>query len=223
VLKITAAHLPDSGAIEFDTGIGKLAAHLDLRTAEGVATLRTLLRGAHVFSQSYRPGALAARGFSPEEIARLCPGIVCVSLNAWGQTGPWRDRRGFDSIVQTVSGMALAQGDGATPKLMPCSAIDYVSGYLMAYGAMIALARRAREGGSWLVRVALARTGKWIVDRGAVDPTAALAEIPEGLTTESDSPAGRIGHLKPVVQMSETPPRWDRPPVPLGHHRPEWP
>ncbi len=223
VLKITAAHLPDSGAIEFDTGIGKLAAHLDLRTAEGVATLRKLLQGAHVFSQSYRPGALAARGFAPEEMAGLRPGIVCVSLNAWGQTGPWKDRRGFDSIVQTVSGMALAQGDGATPKLMPCSAIDYVSGYLMAYGAMIALARRAREGGSWLVRVALARTGKWIVDRRTVDPTTGLAEIPEGLTTESDSPAGRIGHLKPVVQMSETPPRWDRPPVRLGYHRPEWP
>jgi crotonobetainyl-CoA:carnitine CoA-transferase CaiB-like acyl-CoA transferase len=223
VLKITAAHLPDSGAIELDTGIGKLAAHLDLRAAEGVATLRKLLGSADVFSQSYRPGALAARGFSPAEAAKLRPGVVCVSLNAWGQTGPWKDRRGFDSIVQAVSGMALAQGDGATPKLMPCSAIDYVSGYLMACGAMIALARRAREGGSWLVRVGLARTGKWIVDRGTVDPAAALAEIPEGLATQTESPAGRIMHLKPVLQMSETPPRWDRPPVPLGHHRPEWP
>jgi crotonobetainyl-CoA:carnitine CoA-transferase CaiB-like acyl-CoA transferase len=223
VLKITAAHLPDSGAIEFDTGIGKLAAHLDLRTTEGAATLRRLLGGADVFSQSYRPGALAARGFSPEEAAKLRPGIVCVSLNAWGQTGPWKDRRGFDSIVQTVSGMAYASGDASKPKLLPCSAIDYVSGYLMAYGAMVALARRAREGGSWLVRVALARTGKWIVDRGTVDADAPLAEEPAGLTMETESPAGRIGHLKPVLQMSETPGRWTRPPVPLGHHRPEWP
>jgi crotonobetainyl-CoA:carnitine CoA-transferase CaiB-like acyl-CoA transferase len=223
VLKITAAHLPDSGAIELDTGIGKLAAHLDLRSAQGATTLGTLLRSADVFSQSYRPGALAARGFSPEEVATLRPGIVCVSLNAWGQTGPWKERRGFDSIVQTVSGMAYASSDGTSPKLLPCSAIDYVSGYLMAYGAMVALARRAREGGSWLVRVALARTGKWIVDRGTVDPAAAQAEEPAGLTMETDSPAGRIGHLKPVVQMSETPARWDRPPVLLGHHRPEWP
>jgi crotonobetainyl-CoA:carnitine CoA-transferase CaiB-like acyl-CoA transferase len=223
VLKITAAHLPDSGAIELDTGLGKLAAFLDLRSEEGRTALRKLLHGADVFSQSYRPGALGARGFSPETVARLRPGIVCASLNAWGQTGPWKDRRGFDSIVQTVSGMAMAQGDGATPKLMPCSAIDYVSGYLMAYGVMVALARRAREGGSWLVRVALARTGKWIVDRGAVDPAAPLAAIPEDLTTETDSPAGRITHLKPVLQLSETPPRWARPPVPLGHHRPEWP
>lgn len=223
VLKITAAHLPDSGAIELDTGIGKLAAFLDLRNAEGAETLRALLRTADVFSQSYRPGALASRGFSPEEAAKLRPGIVCVSLNAWGQTGPWNGRRGFDSIVQTVSGMAYASGDPARPKLMPCSAIDYVSGYLMAYGAMLALARRAREGGSWLVRVALARTGKWIVDRGTVDPAAALAEEPAGLTMDTESPAGVITHLKPVVQLSATPARWARPPVPLGHHRPAWP
>jgi len=223
VLKITAAHLPDSGAIELDTGIGKLAAFLDLRSSDGASTLKDLLRESDLFSQSYRPGALAARGFSPEEMAKLRPGIVCVALNAWGQTGPWKGRRGFDSIVQTVSGMAFASGDAAKPKLMPCSAIDYVSGYLMAYGAMVALARRAREGGSWLVRVSLARTGKWIVDRGPVDPALAPAEEMPGLTMETDSPAGRIGHLKPVVQLSETPPRWARPPVPLGHHRPEWP
>jgi len=223
VLKITAAHLPDSGAIEIDTGLGKLAAHLDLRSAQGVETLRGLLSSADVFSQSYRPGALAGRGFSPEEAAKLRPGIVYVSLNAWGQTGPWKNRRGFDSIVQTVSGMAYASGDGATPRLMPCSAIDYVSGYLMAYGAMVALARRAREGGSWLVRVGLARTGKWIVDRGTVDGGAAQAPEAPGLVMETQSPAGLITHLKPVVQLSETPARWERPPVPLGHHRPEWP
>jgi crotonobetainyl-CoA:carnitine CoA-transferase CaiB-like acyl-CoA transferase len=223
VLKITAAHLPDSGAIELDTGIGKLAAFLDLRSSDGASTLKNLLRGSDVFSQSYRPGALAARGFSPEDIAELRPGIVCVSLNAWGQTGPWKGRRGFDSIVQTVSGMATASGDPSKPRLMPCSAIDYVSGYLMAYGAMLALARRAREGGSWLVRVSLARTGKWIVDRGAVDASGALAEEPADLTMATRSPAGLITHLKPVVQLSETPARWARPPVPLGHHRPEWP
>jgi hypothetical protein len=117
----------------------------------------------------------------------------------------------------------VAQGGGGKPQLLPCSAIDYVSGYLMAFGAMAALARRAVEGGSWLVRVGLARTGKWIADRGAVDPSAPLAEIPEGLTQETESPAGRITHLGPVLQLSETPPFWARPPVPLGFHKPEWP
>ncbi len=221
VLKITAAHLPDSGDIDLDTGIGKLSAQLDLRQKESVETLRRLAQEADVFSQSYRPGALAARGFSPEALAKLRPGIVCVSLSAWGPTGPWKDRRGFDSIVQCVSGMAAAQGGADAPKLLPCSAIDYVSGYLMAYGAMVALARRAKEGGSWRVRVALARTGKWIVDRGVTDASKAVE--PDAATMETRSPAGVITHLKPVVQLSETPPFWARPPVPLGHHRAEWP
>jgi crotonobetainyl-CoA:carnitine CoA-transferase CaiB-like acyl-CoA transferase len=221
VMKITAGHLPDSGDIDLDTGLGKLSAQLDLRDAGDAEVLRRLIRQADVFSQSYRPGALAARGFSPPDLAKLRPGIVCVSLSAWGTSGPWQDRRGFDSIVQCVSGMADAQGAGGAPKLLPCSAIDYVSGYLMAFGAMVALARRAQEGGSWLVRVGLARTGKWIVDRGTVD--AAAAAEPEVKTMEVDSPAGVITHLAPVVRLSETPPFWARPPVPLGFHRAEWP
>jgi crotonobetainyl-CoA:carnitine CoA-transferase CaiB-like acyl-CoA transferase len=223
VLKITGAHLPDSGSSELDTGIGKLSAHLDLRTPEGADTLRTLLREADVFSQSYRPGALAARGFSPEQAAAQRPGIVYVTLSAWGTAEPWRDRRGFDSIVQTVSGMAYAQG-GDKPKLMPVSAIDYVSGYLMAYGAMVALARRVRAGGSWLVRVSLARTGKWIVDQGTIADFSSV-QNPEvkDLLIKTKAPAGEIEHLKPVLELSETPPYWERPPVPLGTHRAEWP
>jgi crotonobetainyl-CoA:carnitine CoA-transferase CaiB-like acyl-CoA transferase len=233
VLKISAGHLPDSGPMEMDTGIGKLSARIDLREASGVAALQGLVRGADVFSQSYRPGALARRGFAPEALARLRPGIVCVSLSAWGPTGPWRERRGFDSIVQAVSGMAHASGaeagDGTKPKLLPVSAIDYVSGYLMAFGATLALTRRAREGGSWLVRVALARVGKWIADLGEPKrPWAALPEdLPqaelEPLYAEMDSPAGRIRYLRPVIRLSGTPPHWTRPPVPLGTHPASWP
>ncbi len=230
VLKISAAHLPDSGPIELDTGIGKLSAHLDLRTTAGVDALRALARDADVFSQSYRPGALAARGFSPQALAELRPGMVCVSLSAWGGTGPWRERRGFDSIVQSVSGMALASGEDGKPQLLPVSAIDYVSGYLMAFGAMIALARRAEEGGSWLVRVSLARVGRWIVERGTF-ADGVWRSVPEDLPsyelapllTEMDAPDGRIRYLRPVVRLSETPAYWSRPPVPLDYHRPEWP
>jgi crotonobetainyl-CoA:carnitine CoA-transferase CaiB-like acyl-CoA transferase len=219
VLKITAAHLPDSGDVDLDTGLGKLSAQLDLRETGDVETLRKLVSEADVFSQSYRPGALAARGFSPEDLATARPGIVYVSLSAWGPTGPWKDRRGFDSIVQCVSGMADLQG-GGKPQLLPCSAIDYVSGYLMAFGAMVALARRAQEGGSWRVRVGLARVGKWIVDRGLVDFEGVVE--PAVGTMETVSPAGVVTHLKPVVQMSETPAYWERPPVPLGHHKAGW-
>lgn len=229
VLKISAEHLPDSGEIELDTGIGKLSARLDLRRKEDLARLLALAREASVFSQSYRPGALATRGLSPQALAELRPGIVCVSLTAWGEVGPWRARRGFDSIVQSVSGMAHASAEAGKPKLMPVSAIDYVSGYLMAFGAMVALARRAETGGSWLVRVSLARVGRWIVDHGTL-PEAAWRAAPEDLPpaelapllAEVDSPAGRIRHLRPVLRLSETPPYWARPPVPLGYHPARW-
>jgi crotonobetainyl-CoA:carnitine CoA-transferase CaiB-like acyl-CoA transferase len=230
VLKISASHLPDLGAVELDTGIGKLSARLDLRKSEDLARLKSLVKDGDVFSQSYRPGALAARGFSPEALAALRPGIVCVSLSAWGATGPWRERRGYDSIVQAVSGMAQASGDGTKPKLLPVSAIDYVSGYLMAFGATVALARRAREGGSWEVRVALARVGKWIADRGTLPEEAfrkTPAEVPpeelQPLMGEMNAAGSRIRYLRPVLQLSQTPPYWSRPPVPLGTHAPAWP
>jgi crotonobetainyl-CoA:carnitine CoA-transferase CaiB-like acyl-CoA transferase len=224
VLKIAGPHLPDSGATEFDTGIGKLQAFLDLRTPAGLETLRGLVQSGDVFSQSFRPGTLAARGFTPEELAKLRPGIIYVTLSAWGTTGPWKDRRGFDSIVQTVSGQALRQSGESKPKLMPVSANDYVGGYLMALGVLSALHRRATEGGSWLVRVSLARTGKWIVDRGIEEGFASTpAELPAGELQGLLMQTGRYTHLKPVLEMSETSPRWERPPAPLGTHPPVWP
>lgn len=235
VLKITAAHLPNLGYQEWDTGHGKLSAELDLRDPAAVETLRGLVREADVFSQGYRPGTLAQRGFSPEELARLRPGIVAISLSAFGHTGPWAARRGFDTVVQTVSGMTIRQAEAvpataAGPQFYPVSAIDYCTGYLMAFGAMVALARRAQEGGSWMVRISLAQVGRWIVDLGEV-PAAALAGVPAEFTpaeiarwsTVSETPSGALSHLKPVVELSETPARWVRPSVPLGHHRPEWP
>jgi crotonobetainyl-CoA:carnitine CoA-transferase CaiB-like acyl-CoA transferase len=129
--------------------------------------------------------------------------------------------------VQAVSGMALASGDGKAPQLMPVSAIDYVSGYLMAYGAAAALERRAREGGSWLVRVALARVGRWIAARGLVAASGVAADVPAaelaGYCAEMESPIGTLRYLGPVIRLSHTPGRWSRPPVPLGTHPAEWP
>ena len=235
VLKITAAHLPNLGYQEYDTGHGKLSAHLDLREPKDVATLRDLVREGDVFSQGYRPGTLGDRGLSPQALAQLRPGIVYVSLSAFGHVGPWASRRGFDTVVQTVSGITARQGElfpGAAPgpQFYPVSAIDYLTGYLMAFGAMVALARRAHEGGSWLVRISLAQTGRWLVGRGQV-PESQLANVPkeftaaelERWTISSDTPAGRLHHLGPVVRLSETPPRWARPAVPLGYHAPAWP
>jgi len=235
VMKISAAHLPNLGYQEYDTGHGKLSAFLDLREPAGIDTLRGLVRQADVFSQGYRPRTLDARGLSPEALAAIRPGLVYVSLSAFGHTGPWASRRGFDTVVQTVSGITTRQaeivpGKTAGPQFYPVSAIDYCTGYLMAFGSMTALNRRAREGGSWLVRISLAQAGKWIVDLGEV-PSADLHGVAAEFTPDeldrwsmvSDTPAGRLQHLKPVVRMSETPPYWARPSVPLGFHRPRWP
>jgi crotonobetainyl-CoA:carnitine CoA-transferase CaiB-like acyl-CoA transferase len=235
VLKITGKHLPSLGRQEYDTGHGKLSAHLDLREAKDVETLKGLVRGTDVFSQGYRPGTLGSRGFSPEALAELRPGIVCVSLCAFSHAGPWASRRGFDTVIQTVSGITHRQGElfpGAEPgpQFYPVSAIDYLTGYLMAVGAMVALKRRAQEGGSWLVRISLAQVGRWLVSRGEV-PQADLKNVQKEFTPAelerwamtSDTPVGRLRHLAPVLQLSETPPRWARPTVPLGHHQPVWP
>ena len=234
VMKITAPHLPSITAQEYDTGHGKLNAHLDLRQEQDVARLLELASEADVFSQGYRPGTLARRGLSPEALASIRPGIVYVSLSAFGRSGPWASRRGFDTVVQTVSGITDRQGKlfpGAQPgpQFYPVSAIDYLTGYLMAFGAAVALARRAREGGSWLVSISLAQTGRWLVQQGQV-AEAELREVPEDFTPEeiarwstvSNVPGGRLSHLRPVAQLSETQPYWARPAVPLGYHEPTW-
>ncbi len=235
VLKISAEHLPSLGRQEYDTGHGKLSAHLDLRDDKQKEILRHLAREADVFSQGYRPGTLAGRGFSPEALAEIRPGMVVVSLSAFSHVGPWASRRGFDTVIQTVSGITTRQGEvfpGAAPgpQFYPVSAIDFLTGYLMAFGTMVALGRRAREGGSWHVRISLAQVGRWLVSRGQV-PEAELKNIAKDFTPEelqrwsmiSETPVGRLQHLAPVLQMSETPTRWARTMVPLGHSQPVWP
>jgi len=235
VLKITGSHLPNIGYQEYDTGHGKLSANLDLRDPGELDILKGLIREADVFSQGYRPGTLGSRGLSVEDLANLRPGIVYVSLSAFSHMGPWSSRRGFDTVVQTVSGITNRQGQlfpGSSPgpQFYPVSAIDYLTGYLMAFGALVALKRRAIEGGSWMVRISLAQTGKWLVGLGEV-PDYELSGVPSEFTsaeirewtTESDTPIGMLRHMSPVLSLSESEPYWARPSVPLGHHEPVWP
>lgn len=229
VLRVSGRGMADSGMFDLDTGLGKLSTFVDLRDPKGVDTLRELVRSGDVFSQAYRPGSLAARGFSPEALADLRPGIVYVTLSAWGHLGPWAGRRGYDTVVQAANGMAW-RPDGAQPAFLPVSVQDYVAGYLMAFGATVALARRAEQGGSWMVRVSLAGVGHWVRQHGlvdlAVDPAPSddrLAQRIAGFCMDSDSPAGRLTHLAPAARLSRTPGRWDRPAVELGTHEPRWP
>ena len=142
---------------------------------------------------------------------------------------PWADRRGYDTVVQSANGMAY-RPNNERPEFLPVSEQDYVAGYLLAYGTMVALGRRVREGGSWFVRVSLAGAGHFIRGHGLIKPAEyekAAKELPadelKALMVEHDSPIGRVTNLAPVVQMSETPARWARPAVPRGYHPPVWP
>ena len=230
VMRVTGPHLPGLPELDIDTGRGKLSAAIDLRATDDRDWLRGLAREAHIFVQGYRPGGLAAKGFSPEALAEMRPGIVVVSLSAYGHEGPWANRRGFDSLVQNASGINVAEAEAAgvaAPKELPAQALDHATGYLMAFGAMMALARKAQEGGSWHVRVSLAQTGHWLKSLGRVENGFACAE-PTGeelksLTDEMDTPFGRLSCVKHAAILSDTPAFWARPPVKLGTHAPVWP
>jgi len=228
VLYVSSPRLPNIQAHVIDIGLGKRSTHLDLARSEDRATLGALAREADVFSQGYRPGGLARLGFAPEDLARLRPGIVCVSLCAYGHVGPWRERRGFETLIQSVSGMADEHGRAVgaeSPRHLPAQVVDHGTGYLAAFGALMALARRAREGGSYLVRLSLAQTGWWVDALGRVDgratPDQTLADV-DDLLGERDSSFGRLRHVMPPARLSETPCAWSRPPVPTGTHPPTW-
>ena len=230
VMLVTAAALPQMMPLVIDNSRGKLSAFIDLRDAGGRDMLAGLTRDADIFVQGYRPGAVKGNGFGPDEVARLRPGIVYVSLCAYGHEGPWANRRGFNSLVQNANGINHAEAEAAgsaQPKPLPCQALDHGAGFLMAFGAMTALARRVTEGGSWHVRVSLAQTGHWIRNLGRVPNGLACpdpdAEAVQDRLERSESGYGHLTAVKHSAVLSETPARWARPSVPLGTHKPKWP
>ncbi|MEC5405028.1 CoA transferase [Paraburkholderia sp. MPAMCS5] len=229
VLTINGPHLPNIAPLVIDNGRGKRSALVDLRDATGRETLGALTCDADVFLQAYRPGALAARGFGPDDIARLRPGIVYVSVCAYGYEGPWASRRGFDSLVQSASGIAFTEQQAAgwrEPKHLPCQALDHATGYLAAFGAMAALARRAAEGGSWHVKVSLAQTGRWLQSFGQMAegfraPDVSHDGVRDCLDTVQ-SEFGRVEAVRPAEQLEETPAFFALPPSRIGAHEAKW-
>ena len=230
VMRISAPHLPFIDWLMKDTGRGKLSALADLSMPDGSAALRRLVGDADIFLQAYRPGSLAGRGFGPADVAGLRPGIVYGSLSAYGDLGPWASRRGFDSLVQTATGFNVAEAQAAGvkgPRELPCQALDHASGYLLAFGALMARMRQASEGGSRLVRVSLVATGRWIWNLGRVEngfscPLPSRDDVANFLE-ESGTPFGLMRGIRHAAQLSATPAGWARPAVPLGNDPPVWP
>jgi crotonobetainyl-CoA:carnitine CoA-transferase CaiB-like acyl-CoA transferase len=253
VLWVGAEHLPDIPQFYIDTSHGKRSTFLDLRESANRDKLWELTEQADVFCQAYRLGAVSGRGYSIEEVAARRPGIVYVFENCYGPVGPWAGRRGWEQLAQTVTGLAIEEGklppppvnDEAAklagvlygswhtpmgvPRIVPGAITDYVTGYLLAFGTMVALRRRALEGGSYVVRSSLAQTGMCVERMGQVDAEKAMAqselvarEVREKLTLDEKTAYGRMRYLGPIIRMSETPPRWSQPTVPRGSLQPVW-
>jgi len=226
VLLVNSPHLPNIEAIA-DTSRGKLSALADLRTDAARIELRSALAGAHVFVQGYRPGALQALGFGPFEIAEQRPGIVVISLSAYGPRGPWSGRRGFDSLVQTAIGFNHAEGQakgGGKPRPMPIQILDHATGYLIAFAAAAALVRQQNEGGSWHVQVSLAQTGQWLRGLGRVVDSFALTPAQRTPYVEtSTSGFGELVAMRHSAELERTPATWVRPSMPPGSHPLQWP
>ncbi|MBV7482287.1 CoA transferase [Bordetella sp. BOR01] len=230
VLMVTAPHLPQTPEHVRDTSHGKRSCFLDLRQSSQADTMRTLLREADVFIDGYRPGRLGSLGFTSDELLRLRPGLVQLSVSCFGPGGPWADRAGWEQVAQAVTGVCHRNGQltsNGRPKLVFAPLCDYTTGYLGALGVMLALARRAREGGSYRVDVSLCQSAMFAQRQGLVDtyqdaPQQLDANELDAYTVASDTCYGALKTLGPVLRMSETAPRWAIPTPRLGGDAPAW-
>jgi crotonobetainyl-CoA:carnitine CoA-transferase CaiB-like acyl-CoA transferase len=228
VLHIASHRHPDTADKMIDTSFGKRSAYLDLDEEADRATLAELVRGCDVFVQSWRPGALAKRGFGPRDIARLRPGAIYVSVSAYGGGGPWASRGGYDPVGQVASGLAVEEGSFAAPQLAPTGTMnDYVTAYLAAAGALGALIRRAREGGSYAIDVSLTRSSMFVMELGLLDAKPkpgqifGLEPLPSDLRVAA-TPIGEVTYPAPITDYSETKPYWERPCGFFGADKPVW-
>lgn len=225
VLRIDPPGWDEPGIIP-EVTTGKRCAALDLRSAGGKAKLAELFRGADVFINGYRPDALDRLGFGTEARHALRPGLVDVRLDAYGWTGPWSGRRGFDSLVQMSSGIAdegMRRYGTDKPKPLPVQALDHATGYILAAAALRGLTRRLTEGLGSASRASLARTAALLVSRPAREeaPMAPVgeADLSEAMEATDWGPARRV---RPPVAIAGVQVGTDIPARALGSSEPRW-
>ncbi|MFG6207408.1 CoA transferase [Pseudomonas retamae] len=225
VLRIDSPTWNEPGVVPEMT-VGKRCARLDLHDAADRAVFESLLKETDLLLHGYRADALENLGFGFERRQQLAPGLIDVSLNAYGWSGPWRNRRGFDSLVQMSSGIAEAgmrwqQADKPTP--LPVQALDHATGYLMAASALRLLTERLANGRGGSARLSLARTAKLLVERGAGtnEPLRAEEALDQDPAIEQTA-WGAARRLRVPVLISGTPVWWDLPAAELGSHQAQW-
>lgn len=226
VLRIDTPRLTESQDVHGDTGLGKRSTLLDLGWSADRELFEDLLVRADVVVTGYRPGALDRFGLSAEALAARRPGLVVAELSAWGRSGPWGGRRGFDSLVQAATGIALREGSTLRPGTLPAQALDHGTGYLLAAAVLRALTERQKTGGTWLARATLARTAHWLLHELDDEDTAGApgAEPYEAgpWLTERDTPLGRVRHARSPVMYEGGPRDWARPAGRWGTDLPRW-
>jgi crotonobetainyl-CoA:carnitine CoA-transferase CaiB-like acyl-CoA transferase len=234
VLRVDSRGLPELEAQHLDTGFGKRSTLLDLAQRADRAAFEELLSAADVVVTGYRPGALDRFGLGPPSLLERRPGLVVASLSAWGPAGPWSDRRGFDSLVQAATGIAMreAAADGS-PGALPAQALDHGTGYLLAAAVLRGMASRIRAGGGWSARLSLAQTARWLLHDlpatasggqppGPTASTVGEPSDPAAWCVEIDAPGGRLRHALPAVTLRGGPRTWAHPPTPWGSDAPRW-
>jgi len=223
VLRIDSPRLPELADAHADTGFGKRSATLDLAVRHDRKTFDDLLATADVLVTGYRPGALDRLGLSAEELQERHPGLIVAQLSAWGFDGPWAGRRGFDSLVQAASGIALLEGSPeGRPGALPGQFLDHGTGYLMAAAVLRALTARHLNGHGRHLRLALATTASWLLGL----PVRSVPEVdadPGPWLTETDSPLGRLRHAACPIRYEGGPDTWSRPPGRPGADPAHWP
>lgn len=228
VLNVTFPNHYEHDHIYLEANVGSRSAHLDLRDPDDHARVHRLLADADVLVDNHRHGKLERFGLGPAELAETHPGLVTVSVTAFGEVGPWATRGGFDFNASAAAGLMVLEGGDGDPALPLTRVInDHMTGYFGALGALGALRRRAREGGSWHVAVNLTSNAMWCSGLGLVDPAQAGAgedrQLRSPETVSVDTPLGPLHRLGTQVRWSETPGGWDAPVlVPRGSSRPEW-
>ncbi|MBK5527994.1 CoA transferase [Pseudomonas sp. TH06] len=225
VLRIDPPTWNEPGVVP-EVTLGKRCARLDLHDPTDRSVFEQLLKDADILLHGYRADALEQLGFGAERRRQLAPGLIDVCLNAYGWSGPWQNRRGFDSLVQMSSGIADAgqrwkQADQPTP--LPVQALDHATGYLMAASAITLLTERLRSGSGGSARLSLARTAKLLIEHGPGTDEALRAEDDrdQGLQVEQ-TPWGPAHRLQAPLTISGTPVQWALPATELGSHRPQW-
>ncbi len=222
VLRVDPPHLPEIGWIHLDTGAGKASTTLDLRSRGDRRILEVLLATADVVVTGYRPGSLDTFGLSPAALVTRRPGLVVGSVSAWGTTGPWAGRRGFDSIVQAVTGIALVESDdGVRPGALPAQALDHSAGHLLTAAICTALVEQRREGGSRTVRVSLATLARALLAAGATEPLPSAPTEPTLQTGRTS--AGVITCAAPPLTFDGAPAAYPALATAWGEDQPRWP